>query len=313
MKRAKKGYICADGKTLNIIGDNINGLYEEPYISSIQWLNFVDVSAHKIVLDYSVFKSLKKLSISSSASYVFPKEICYLPNLEEIYCNAKCLIPPEIGEMSKLWRLELSGDCVLNMPESIKNVSTLRDLILGYDGEIMPSWITNLPQLEQLYFHYCNFTDIDPNINNLSKLHTLCFWNSLSNVNDFPTLAKLKYLERLEVSGGSFMRKRPPYSLLEKVLDSISPLDTLRSLGLFDWKSRKKGYHLVVNERGRSIPDIFNLFPKLYYLDLSYLDIDFLPSHIFELPLMETIVLNGNNISEDCLGNLRKLNIRYII
>ena len=157
----------------------------------------------------------------------------------------------------------------------------------------------------------CNFSNIDANINNLVNLKTLCFWRSLSSVNDFPELVNLKSLERLEITGGSLMRKRPPYSLLEKVLNSITKLNTLTSLDLSDWKSRKKGYHLVTTEKGRSIPDIFDNFPQLVNLDVHDLDIDFLPPSIFNLSALNCIYAMGNNLSLDCVENLQKVNINY--
>jgi len=136
VKKTKKGYLCEDGKHLNIIGENLNGLYDEPYLSSVEWIGFIDVSADKIVLDYSLFQNLKRLMIRSYESYIFPSEICYLPHLEEISCNAKCLIPPEIGEMRNLQRLNLHGDCVVNMPKNISNVTSLKILTVNYYAEL---------------------------------------------------------------------------------------------------------------------------------------------------------------------------------
>ena len=311
MKKAKKGYSLY-GVNLNITGENLDGLYDEPNLASVEYIGFANVSADKVSLDFSPFKSLKKLLIYSTEPYTIPREICYLPNLEEIVCSVKCLLPPEIGETPKLWNLMLHGDSVLNMPESIAD-APLKTLTVNSgksDPRPMPGWITSLPQLEQLYLDHCNFTNIDANINNMANLKSLCFWDSLSAVSDFPALDKLKSLKTLDITGGSLMRKRPPYSLLEKVLDSIKTLDTLTHLSIYDWKSRKKPYHLVINEKGRSIPDIFGRFPQLTFLNISGMDIDFLPPSIFELPSLYCLYIFGNNLSEDCLKKLHDSGFR---
>ena len=172
----KKGYLCEDRKHLNITGENIDGLYDEPYLSSVEWINVAEI-ADKAALDYSIFKSLKEIIISSLEPYTFPKEICYLPRLEHISCSGACLIPPEIGEMARLQRLDATGDCVLQMPESITRASSLKSLMVSYYGELapcpMPGWISTLTQLQALYLHLCKFTAIDAAINNLANLETL--------------------------------------------------------------------------------------------------------------------------------------------
>ena len=125
----KKGYLCLNGRHLNICGKDIEGLYDEPYVSTIEYLDITEI-ANEVPLDYSVFKGLKTLIISSLEAYTFPKEICFLPQLENITCSGKCLVPPEIGMAPKLERLDTNGDCALNMPESIAQVSTLKTLVV---------------------------------------------------------------------------------------------------------------------------------------------------------------------------------------
>ena len=40
----KKGYLCEDGKHLNITGENIDGLYDEQYLSSVEWIGVVEIA-----------------------------------------------------------------------------------------------------------------------------------------------------------------------------------------------------------------------------------------------------------------------------
>ena len=311
----KKGYSCHDGKYLNIVGENITGLYEEPYISFIEVINFCDISAHRISLDYSVFKNLRQLTIRSYEPYTFPKEICYLPQLEFISCNAKCLIPPEIGEMASLQRLNLHGDCVSRIPKSIINARAIKNLSLTCYSELnscqMPGWITSLTQLEELFLDRCNFLNIDTKINNLINLRTLCIRGSLSAVNNFPELVNLKKLDRLEITGSGLMKKRPSYSIFEMVKNGITKLNTLTLLSLSDWRFGKKEDNLIIDGKGRSLPDIFEFFPKLTVLDINNMNIDFLPPSIFKLPVLRNICTVGNNLSEECLKHLLEAGFEF--
>ena len=309
----KKGYLCEDGLHLNIFGENIEGLYDEEYISYVEDL-YISEIADKVSLDYSVFKRLKRLMISSLETYTFPKEICHLPLLEQIDCSGKCLIPLEIGEMSNLKKLDVTGDSVLHLPESIHKVSSLKVLTVSCYGDIapcpMPRWITSLTQLEELYLHLCQFTEIDMAINNLSNLKTLCLWSSLSVVNDFPVITNLKKLKRLSITGSGFSgAPKPSYTLFEKVLKGIASLNTLTSLDLSDWRSRKKADYLIVTKKGKSIPDIFDRYPELESLDLSGMRIDYLPPNIYRLSKLNRINVDGNNLSDECLEPLRLSNV----
>jgi len=296
-----KGYLCIDGKHLNIIGRGIDGLYGEPYISSIEYLDISEI-AHEVSLDYSVFKNLKTLMISSLETYTFPKEICCLPLLEHITCSGKCLIPSEIGKAPKLERLDTNGDCSLKMPESIAAIPTLKTLLVSYYGETtpreMPKWITKLSQLENLHLYLCFFSAIDPDINNLINLKTLSIIGALSAAHEFPVLSSLKKLERLEITGDGFNGlPKPQYGLFQKVLDGIAELNTLTSLNLSEWRSRKKSDYLVLNENGRSIPDIFYRYPNLVSLNLSGMNIDFLPPSVHGLRYLERLEVDGNNFT----------------
>ncbi|MCL2148533.1 MAG: hypothetical protein FWH47_04270 [Methanomassiliicoccaceae archaeon] len=289
-----------DGKHLNIIGRDIEGLYDEPYVPSIEFLNVTEI-ANEVPLDYSLFEGLKTLYISSLEAYTFPKEICSLPLLERIVCSGKCLVPPEIGKAPKLEELVINGDCVLDMTETIAEAPTLRTLSVSHYGDAapceMPEWIANLPQLENLHLYLCFFSGIDPDINNLKNLRTLSIIGALSAAHDFPVLSNLKKLERLEVTGDGFNGlPKPPYGLFQKVLDGIAELSALTSLNLSGWRSRKKADYLVLNENGRSIPDVFDRYPNLVSLDISGMRIDFLPPSIHRLPRLERLEADGNNL-----------------
>jgi Leucine-rich repeat (LRR) protein len=307
----KKDYLCADGKHLNITGTHIEGLRDEPYLPEIEWMQVTEV-AHAVKLDYSVFTNLRELIISSLEPFVFPKEICNLPLLKHIRCSGRCLVPDEIGAMLPLQDLDVTGDCVLQMPETILELSSLKRLGVSYYNYpirdsipcAMPRWISKMSGLEQLYLHLCHFSDIDPNINNLQNLKHLCFWNALSAIADFPSLCGMPKLSRLEITGDGRGLPKPKYSLFESVLENIKDLSTLESLRLSEWSSRKKADYLILTDRGKSIPDVFDRYPELTMLDISYMRIDFLPPSVFRLPKLKFIYAGGNSLPAEELEQL---------
>lgn len=307
----KKGYLCVDGKHLNITGNDIVGLYDEPYIDTVEYLDITEI-AHEVALDYSIFQGLKKLMISSLETFTFPTEICFLPLLEQITCSGKCLIPPEIGRMQNLKRLDVNGDCVLAMPESIVDAKHLTELSVNYYGEKapcpMPAWIAALPQLQQLSLYLCHFSFIDSDIAQLTELTSLSIADSLGAVETFPSLNSLHKLERLEIWGSGNSGARIPkatYTLFSQVLDSFCELRELNSLYLNDWRSRKKADYLVLTEQGKSIPDIFRRHPKLKLLSLSGMRLDYLPPSVLHLPELKLLYADGNSLSEESILQLR--------
>ena len=310
----KKGYLlCNAGKNLNITNKNIEGLFEEPHLSTVEYLNITEV-AHEVEIDYSCFRNLKRLMISSLEPYTFPKEICFLANLENITCSGCCLIPQEIGEMKALKTLNINGDCVMNMPESIENVTSLESLqIAYYDAPScpMPIWITRMRQLKQLILFLCYFTKIDASINNLVNLRELHIVGALSAASDFPSLSGLQNLERLIISGEGYPSlPKPPYKLFPKVLDGISELRNLKYLSLEGWRSRKKADYMIVTEQGRSIPDVFDKYQNLEDLNLFGMKIDFLPQSLYQLSKLKRMIIGDNNLSTECLQRLANTNIK---
>jgi Leucine-rich repeat (LRR) protein len=297
----KKDYLCVDGIHLNITGTDIEGLHDELYLPTVEWMQITE-AAQETVLDFSVFKGLKTLMISSLEAYVFPEEICALPRLNRINCSGRCLLPPEIGEMTGLRELFLNGDCVLNMTENIVRLPNLRLLHVSCYGDStpcpMPRWISRIPSLEELHLFLCRFSEIDPNINELINLSALCFQGALSAVREFPSLSKLQKLERLEITGNGYPSiPKPSYRLLASVLDGIADLHGLKSLDLSEWRSRKKADYLVLTDQGKSIPDVFDRYPELYSLNLSGMRIDFLPPSVLRRSNLQRLDVSGNQIS----------------
>ena len=100
----KKGYLCEDGKHLNITGENIEGLYDEPYLSSVEWIGVIEI-ADKVKLDYSIFKNLKEIMI-------IPDVFNHSPNLTDLDLAAMGIdfLPPSVFQLPGLKRLDVRGN-----------------------------------------------------------------------------------------------------------------------------------------------------------------------------------------------------------
>ena len=297
----KKGYLCADGKHMNVTGTDIDGLDDESYLADIEWMQVTEI-AHAVEINYSAFKNLKSLMISSIEPCIMPKDICRLPSLETLVCSGECLLPAEIAEAKVLKSLSLNGKSAVRVPETITTMKELRSLEYSDYCEVpipMPRWIAKMEGLDELYFNVCKLTDIDPNIANLPNLNTLCFWHALSYTAYIPNLSNLKNLNRLDALGsGCPSIPKPSYHLFEQVLEAIKELGSITSLDLSGWRSRKKSDYLILTEKGKSVPDIFERYPLLESLSLADMKIDFLPQSVFDLKHLKRLDISGNNISK---------------
>lgn len=129
-------------------------------------------------------------------------------------------IPPEIGNLTKLASLNLSGGHYPEIPREIGNLIELRSLDLfacELEGEI-PEEFWNLRQLTDIRLER-NFLsgEISENINNLTNLRTLNLRNN--NLTFLPLLA-LPAIEEIDIIG-NFMQ----FDSFEQNIDLINRLD----------------------------------------------------------------------------------------
>ena len=310
----EKGYSYIEGNEyfrglLQILKPDISGLMNEPYLPKIERLN-IHEEAHEAKIDFSAFTGLKELTIQGFKEYVLPKEICGLRHLESLSV-VKCTLPPEIGSMAQLHDLRIDVSDPSRIPESIVELQGLTSLdISSHEPDILsfPRWVSKLHGLESLDLSLCRFSDIDIDITRLPKLKRLSFIGALSylNINGFPPLGNLKNLEKLRIDGDGyypFETKSYPkadYDLFPSIIESIKDLQSLKTLELNGWRSRKKSDYLLQGGK-KTIPDIFDHFPKLEILGLSGMRIELLPPSIYKLKHLRVIYLHDNAIDASAL------------
>ena len=75
-------------------------------------------------------------------------------------------LPEWIGELSQLWRIDANGNDIAILPDSICNLTKLRELNLGSNTNLskLPDNIGNLASLESLSIAYTSITELPESI-----------------------------------------------------------------------------------------------------------------------------------------------------
>ena len=98
-----------------------------------------------------------------------------------LYLNSRNLtsFPPEIGNLTNLYRLSLEINNLTTVPTEIGNLTKLRHLYLHYNSlTTLPVEICNLTKLEYLYLGNNNLTTLPAEIGNLTNLKILYLDNN---------------------------------------------------------------------------------------------------------------------------------------
>ena len=145
--------------------------------------------------------NLNKRGISGAAIGVFPPEILKLTALRGLFLRGNALreLPDEIGSLSELIELNLADNNDLgSLPPGIGNLRNLRKLDIRYCGLTgLPQEIGNLKNLEFLQMWGNGFIDLPYNITELTNLKELYLKNNkLANIPyDIIKMDNLKYID----------------------------------------------------------------------------------------------------------------------
>jgi internalin A len=201
-------------------------------------------------------------------------------------------LPREIGQLTNLIQLNLSGNNLAYLRSEIGQLTNLNQL------DLSRNWLDNLPRqigklinLTQLNLAGNKLTTLPRDIGRLNKLTTL----KLSD-NDLTTLppeiGQLKNLTTLDLSNNH----------LTTLPEEISQMTKLNQLNL-------SGNDLT------NLPTDMGLLPNLNYLDLSGNMLTTLPPGICQLQHLQFLDLRSNNLTVlpaeiGNLANLAQLNLR---
>lgn len=275
---------------------------------------------------------LEKLILTDNRYFRgFPKVICELTNLKELYLSFCSLdLPNELANLQKLEKLDLSENYLNNFPKVICKLKNLKELDLNNSAlNSLPDEFANLQELEKLNlfgaFMYGlpnSFNEFPKAICKLTKLKELylgeCDFTSLPN-----ELLNLKSLERLHLNVSEFEEETDKFQDYFKVIckltnlkeldlsncglsavpDEIANLKHLESLymginavfinsDVFDELNRNKFRNKFTN-----FPKVLCELITLKELDLRYCNLSFLPDEIGKLKQLEGLILRGNKIT----------------
>ncbi|KAH9611909.1 hypothetical protein KSS87_003172 [Heliosperma pusillum] len=233
-----------------------------------------------------LLSSLKKLKIldlyNNNLTGPLPVELTSLPELRHLHLGGNYFsgeIPREYGTWKKLQYLAVSGNELSGtIPSSLGNITSLRELYLGYyntySGGIPPE-IGNLTNLVRFDVANCGISgEIPAELGNLENLDTLFLQvNTLSGT--IPTeLGKLKLLKSLDLSNNVLSGEIP---------DSFAGLSNLTLLNLFR------------NKLHGAIPEFIGELPELQVLQLW--------ENNFTGSVPEKLGSNGNLVFLDLSSN----------
>ncbi|XP_050157295.1 disease resistance protein RPV1-like isoform X11 [Malus sylvestris] len=163
-----------------------------------------------------------KISHPASVVLASLKDLCFLKELNLKNCNlCEGAIPEDIGLLSSLETLNLSGNHLVSLPATISGLSNLRDLHLENcslcEGAI-PEDIGFLSSLETLNLSGNHLVSLPASIGGLSKLRDLDMGNCSLCEGAIPEdIGFLSSLETLNLSGNHFVSLPASISGLSKL------------------------------------------------------------------------------------------------
>lgn len=201
--------------------------------------------------------------------------------LEKTYWRLKYNI-----EYCKVVKLDFIFKGLTNLPDAIRNLSSLKVLILRYNQIInLPEWIGSLKSLEYLNLNVNNIYKLPESIGSLSPLIELSLWkNELKSLPK--SIGNLISLELLNLR----------LNQLESIPDVIGRLSSLKDLNLHDNKLT-------------FIPQTIGSLKSLEKLNLSWNELETIPESIGELSSLKTLDLGRNNLTSipDAISSLYAL------
>ncbi len=260
--------------------------------------------------------ALSHSKIVYEPTLAFPREVLACTNLESldlfrgIAWDGDNSIPKEIGKLRKLTSLTLGGLSMKTLPDSIGDLSNLRELSLDYAESLreLPKTIGELKKLEKLGLAYTPaLKSLPKSIGALGKLQELsCGESGLEQVPAEvwslrglkslalpetvvalpPGIGRLASLEELLVSAKA----------LASVAKELPALKALRALTIHQADSAK-------------LPDEIGRLPELAILHVAFAGLKALPASLAGHPTLEELDVCGNALTdlEALVASLPKL------
>ena len=207
----------------------------------------------------------------------------------ESYRNEEQQIEHALNTGAK--ELDLSGEKLIKLPESLKQLTQLKKLNIAYNHLTeLPDWLGQLSQLKMLNISGNQLTELPDWLGQLSQLEMLNIsGNQLTELPDW--LGQLSQLRTLDISGNQ----------LTALPVSLSHL-TLLEFFIFD------GNQLI------ELPVWLGQLTQLKSLGVANNQLTELPDWLSQLSHLKELDISGNQLTElpKCLGKLSELNKLYV-
>ncbi|CAF1206489.1 unnamed protein product [Adineta steineri] len=249
---------------------------------------YLNIANQKFVpLTVFCLKSLRELHIRNTSFYEFqlddnsihalPSEIEFLaPSLTRfaVYDTPVAHLPEQIGKLRNLQWLTLSNIGLIDLPNSIGNLSSLKELRLHLNK--LTSLPTTLANLRNLVFL---------SLDNNRQLR------SVQSLNDLPTLQSL-YTTNCSIE--RLPSNLPNLQLLYMSGNNLADLVNIRTLGN---NSNLPKYFYFSKNRIHSVPPQIGYIRDLYRLDLDHNELTSLPSDLLNVTTLHDLYIRNNRFN----------------
>ncbi|KAJ4224047.1 hypothetical protein NW759_005715 [Fusarium solani] len=242
-------------------------------LTGILKMNLANNRLKHIPSYFGAYLSLRSLNISSNFLDKFPLFLCNLPSLVDLDLsfNGIATIPPEISGLQNLEKLLITNNRLTHaVPASFRQLISLRELDIKYNGITSIDIISELPKLEILSAdHNCvsSFVGQFESIRQL-KLNS-------NPLNKFEIVAPVPTLKTLNLSNAQ----------LASIDSSFANMINLEHLIL------DKNYFV-------SLPQEIGTLSRLEHFSIANNSVGELPAQIGCLNELRVLNVRGNNISK---------------
>ena len=206
-----------------------------------------------------------------------PAQFSNFSSLEELHLvgNHFEAFPGPICDLSNIKKLYMDNCTLKKIPKDIKNMSSLAVVDFSYNSlgkpDSLPKEFFDLPNLKDLYLIDCQLNELPPEIGKLKSLEGLRVGKN--NLSKFPEeLFDLVNLRKLNAERNEILELSP----------RIGQLCSLTLL-------------LMMENKLTSLPDEIKDLENCIHINVFDNKLTCLPRSIIEMPLLESLIVDGNN------------------